>query len=560
MTRSTRLPAHDFLPKFARKSLAVAVAAASGLISFAPWAIAHDGEHDHAPKPIALADLHRTTVMPDRVVLTWSGDPATSQAVTWRTSTTVTRALAQIAVASDGPQGGARDQAATTVRFDSNLGSAHYHAVEFTDLAPNTLYAYRVGDGVNWSEWFQFRTARREAAPFTFVYFGDAQNDLRTHWSRVFREAFREAPRAAFTLHAGDLINRAMNDHEWGEWFAAPAWVNGTIPVIATPGNHEYFNLGAGPESERLWNTKDGQTIAVSLAYSPILNAKGKGNGYTVQVQAKDGRRASFAITEAGHFTSVDAGFTALTGFTMEDLRDREPDNPPVRDRIANAGKRTLSRHWAPQFTFPNHGPAGLEETVYFIDYQGARIISLNSNERQEEQVAWLRQVLATNPQRWTIVTFHHPIFSPARGRDNIRLRALWKPLFDEFRVDLVLTGHDHTYARSGDISAKSASIPVGTENVPAGYTQAYDPKIGTVYVVSVSGPKMYDASGSSWAVRTAEDTQLFQVITLDGDELRYVARTATNRLYDQFTLYKQSTGQPNRLIEALPPERRRER
>ena len=149
MTRSTRLPAHDFLPAFARKFLAVAVAAASGFISFAPRASAHDGEHDYAPKPMALADLHRTTVMPDRVVLTWCGDPASSQAVTWRTSTTVTRALAQIAVASDGPQGGARDQAATTVRFDSNLGSAHYHAVEFTDLAPNTLYAYRVGDGIN---------------------------------------------------------------------------------------------------------------------------------------------------------------------------------------------------------------------------------------------------------------------------------------------------------------------------------------------------------------------------------------------------------------------------
>jgi hypothetical protein len=70
----------------------------------------------------------------------------------------------------------------------------------------------------------------------------------------------------------------------------------------------------------------------------------------------------------------------------------------------------------------------------------------------------------------------------------------------------------------------------------------------------------MYDTSGSSWAVRTAEDTQLFQVITVDGDALRYVARTATSRLYDQFTLTKQGPGKPNRLTEALPPERRRAR
>lgn len=519
---------------------------------------AHDGPHDHPPRPMPLGDLHRSTVMPDRVVLTWSGDPATSQAVTWRTSTVVKRALAQLALASDGPQGGGVDHPATTVRFESSLGPAHYHSVEFTGLTPNALYAYRVGDGVNWSEWFQFRTARREAAPFTFVYFGDAQNDIRTHWSRVFREAFREAPRAAFTLHAGDLINRAQNDHEWGEWFAAPAWVNGTIPVIATPGNHEYFNLGAGPESERLWNTKDGRTVAVTIAYSPIVDSAGKETGYTVDARSADGRTARVTLSKPGNFVSVDAGFTALTGFTMDDLRDREPDNPPLRDRVANPGKRTLSTHWAPQFSLPRNGPPGLEETVYFLDYQGARIISLNSNERHEDQVPWLRRVLAENPQRWTIITFHHPVFSPARGRDNARLRELWKPVLDEFRVDLVLTGHDHTYARSGDVSAKAGTVPVGTENVPSGFNQVYDPAIGTVYVVSVSGPKMYDLTGATWAVRTAEDTQLFQVITVDGDELRYVARTATNRLYDQFTLQKQGPGLANRLVEALPPERRR--
>jgi 3',5'-cyclic AMP phosphodiesterase CpdA len=152
--------------------------------------------------------------------------------------------------------------------------------------------------------------------------------------------------------------------------------------------------------------------------------------------------------------------------------------------------------------------------------------------------------VLNRDPQRWTILTFHHPIFSPAPDRDNAKLRDLWKPVFDEFKVDLVLTGHDHSYARSG---------VVGTQNVPVGFGQVYEPAIGTVYVVSVSGPKMYAAT-AKWAVRSAEDTQLFQVITIDGDELRYEARTATNRIYDTFTLTKRP-GRPNELREALPPE-----
>jgi len=498
--------------------------------------------------------MYRATAIPDRVVLTWSGDLATTQAVTWRTSVEVTQAVAQLARALESAQTSSLEENATTVRLESNLGVAHHHSVEFTGLEPDTLYAYRVGDTVNWSEWFHFRTARTDPAPFTFVYFGDAQNDIRTHWSRVFREAFREAPRAAFTLHAGDLINRAESDGEWAEWFGAPAWVNGTIPVIATPGNHEYFNLNAGPENERLWTTKQGDAIAVTTTVAPTRDAQGKAIRYDVTAHVADGRRAHATLNGKEEFTAVDDGFTGLTGYTMEDLTGREPDNPPLRDRVANPGTRTLSRLWAPQFTFPRNGPPGLEESAYYIDYQGARIVSLNSNERQAEQVAWLRTVLADNPQRWTILTFHHPIFSPARGRDNASLRTLWRPVFDEFKVDLVLTGHDHTYARSGDVSG---GLRVGTTNVAAGYSQVYDPAIGTVYVVSVSGPKMYDLTNDTWAVRTAEDTQLFQIVTVDRDELRYVARTATSRLYDAFTLRKRPAA-PNLLIESLPPERRR--
>ncbi len=508
------------------------------------------------PRLVPEAEQHRPTARPDRIVLTWSGDPAATQAVTWRTDVSVTRALAEIAPAQEEPQPRGKEFVAATAPFESDLGKAHYHSVEFDGLKPDTLYAYRVGDGQNWSEWFHFRTARRGPAPFSFVYFGDAQNDIRTHWSRVFREAFREAPRAAFTLHAGDLINRAQRDAEWGEWFGAPGWVNATTPVIPSPGNHEYFSEGAGPENERIWITKEGREIVVLIDLKPERDSSGAETGNRISARAADGRTAGARLDSKRRFTAIDAGFSALTGYAMSDLAGREPSQPPLRDRLARPGERTIARHWRPQFTLPRNGPLGTEETAYFIDYQGARIVSLNSNERQKEQAAWLREVLSNNPNRWTIVTFHHPIFSPARNRDNPQLRALWKPVFDAFKVDLVLTGHDHTYARSGDASGRPS---VGTINAPAGYNQVYDPAIGTVYVVSVSGPKMYDMTGDFWAVRAAEDTQLFQIITVDGDELHFVARTATNRLYDAFTLRKRQ-GAANELIELLPPERRREK
>ncbi|MEZ5366204.1 MAG: metallophosphoesterase [Bryobacterales bacterium] len=198
--------------------------------------------------------------------------------------------------------------------------------------------------------------------------------------------------------------------------------------------------------------------------------------------------------------------------------------------------ERTLSRHWRPQFALPRNGPEGLDETCYYLDIQGVRIVALNTNERQQEQAEWLDRLLSDNPNRWTVVTHHHPIFSAAEGRDNPELRELLQPIYDKHRVDLVLTGHDHTYARS--------NLTVGA-NVQSG-------DAGTVYVVSVSGPKMYELERKDWMQRAAEDTQLFQKIRIDGDRLRYESYTARGALYDAFELQKQA-GAPNRMIQAVP-------
>jgi hypothetical protein len=59
--------------------------------------------------------------------------------------------------------------------------------------------------GERWSEWFHFRTASTRAEPFSFIYFGDAQNDILSLWSRVLREGYATAPRARFMIHAGDM-------------------------------------------------------------------------------------------------------------------------------------------------------------------------------------------------------------------------------------------------------------------------------------------------------------------------------------------------------------------
>lgn len=389
-----------------------------------------------------FAQRYLPSAVPDRVILTWKDDPAHSQAVTWRTSIYASGSAAQIAVASATPD--FPKSAITIPATDDFLNAeglvALYHSVNFSGLQPSTKYAYRVGNDSAWSEWFHFTTASEKPGPFSFIYFGDAQNDLKSLWSRAIREAYTKAPGADFMIHAGDLVNRGRSDAEWGEWFYAGGWIYGMLPSLPVPGNHEY------------------------------------------------GKRSPEATT------------------------------------------RELTPHWDKLFTLPENGPEGLERSVYYTDFQGTRFISLDTqaffeNEKaQKSQIDWLETVLKNNPMRWTVVVHHHPIYSPAFGRDNPELRAAFKPLYDKYGVDLVLQGHDHTYGRGGN-ETHGARVKA---------------KSGPVYVVSVSGPKMYISGFEDWMDNAAVNLQLYQVVHISNDSLKYEAFTVTGELYDAFTLVKE--------------------
>ncbi len=390
------------------------------------------------------ADAYRPGTFPDRIILNWTEDASTGFAVTWRTSTMVSEAFAEIAESGENHKFAeqARRLKAVTEAYETGLGPAHGHSVTFSGLKPSTSYSYRVGDGQNWSAWSNLKTASQQAEPFEFIYLGDAQNGILPYWSRLIRKAYAHAPEARFIVHAGDLINRSTLDQEWGEWHAGGGWINQTVPSLPTPGNHEY-------------------------------------------------------------------------------------------GRLTEDGPRVLTPNWRPQFTLPLNGVEG-GETNYFVDIHNLRMISLNSNGKHKEQADWLEKVLSSNPKPWTVITFHHPIYSTAVRRDNKELRELWQPIFDRHRVDLVLNGHDHVYGRTGLVA-------------------------GTVYAVSSSGTKFYELARKDLFARVAEDTQLFQVIRIDGNRLRYEARTVSGALYDAFELTKRR-GRTNRLTNRIPksPERLR--
>ena len=416
----------------------------------------HSHSHSHSHQKDGLHHWEIPSKDPDRIILTFNGNPSTKRAVTWRTDSSVKKAEAQIAVAginSDFVKE-ASTYTANTEEFDLGLYKSNkslivnYHSVVFENLKPNTLYAYRVGFAENWSEWIQFKTANDTYSPTQFVYFGDAQNDILNHWSRVIRMAYKTAPDASFVIHAGDLVDSAHKDNEWAQWFKAGGFIHSQWTAIPVVGNHEF--------------------------------------------QRFDGYEGTLP--------------------------------------------RRLSIQWRPQFTLPveENLDEKLHETVYSVEYQDILVLVLNSTGHLEEQTEYIREKLTNSDAKWKIVTNHHSVFSPAEGRDFEYARKVWKPMFEKYGVDLVLNGHDHTYARG--------HTPVKSQNVnESGIFK-------TLYVTSVSGPKQYKLDKDQIknyeidgykSDKMGEETQFFQVINIDSNKLTYSAYTTLGDLYDRAIITK---------------------
>ncbi len=202
-------------------------------------------------------DTHplRPGQQPDRIILNVTENMANSMAVSWRTSAGVDTSYAQIVPADAHPasvQQAIRYQASAQTVAHGSL-TARYHSVIFENLQPSTLYAYRVGQGDTWSEWFQFTTAGGEK-PLSLIYFGDVQSNILPLWSRVIREAYRRVPDASAILYAGDLVNRGNRDIEWGDWFLAGGFIHAMIPSMPTPGNHDHADSDQGKyEISKFW-------------------------------------------------------------------------------------------------------------------------------------------------------------------------------------------------------------------------------------------------------------------------------------------------------------------
>lgn len=183
-----------------------------------------------------------------------------------------------------------------------------------------------------------------------------------------------------------------------------------------------------------------------------------------------------------------------------------------------SANSQTQSGTYFNILTLPAAGEAGGvpsgTEAYYSFNYANIHFICLESNSGTftstgSAMLTWLSQDLAANTQQWTVVYFHHPPYSKGSHDSDtetelVRIRQNVVPILEQYNVDLVISGHSHSYERSyfmhghyGQSSSFDSSMVVqqGSGTFPQPYTKTSP---GTVYVVCGSSGELH-AVAAGW-------------------------------------------------------------
>ena len=126
----------------------------------------------------------------------------------------------------------------------------------------------------------------------------------------------------------------------------------------------------------------------------------------------------------------------------------------PVATTIGNHD--SLNPDYMYHFNNPNATENGATQAGgdYYYSYGNGLFIVLNTNNYNvAEHEQTIREAIASDPDAaWRIVTIHQDIYGSGLDHsdtDGMILRTQLTPIFDEYDIDVVLQGHDHTYSRS---------------------------------------------------------------------------------------------------------------
>lgn len=190
---------------------------------------------------------------------------------------------------------------------------------------------------------------------------------------------------------------------------------------------------------------------------------------------ANDAFNWNTTLSQAMEKTNNKASFVLSSGDQIQSTKKKSPNNAAWGSEIEYAGylspevlknipvATTVGNHDADNanytyhFNTANASNLGSNKVVggdYWFKHDNALFIMLNTQDTNvEEHKQFIEQTVAANKDcKWRIVTLHQDIYGSAEHSNEpeiTNLRYQLAPIFEDNKVDVVLTGHDHAYSRT---------------------------------------------------------------------------------------------------------------
>jgi len=179
-------------------------------------------------------------------------------------------------------------------------------------------------------------------------------------------------------------------------------------------------------------------------------------------------------LAEYPNATIATLGDNAYQDGTPEEFEKcYAPSWGPFKDRTRPATGNHDEATKNAQGYWDYFGARGGPYDRYYYNYDLGtwHIVVLNSDcwrvdgcDIDDPQAEWLRMDLRNHPTACTLAYWHRPPFSSGRygdPKDTERVRPLWRVLYEE-GVDVLLTGHEHSYERFMPMNAEGERDDVG--------------------------------------------------------------------------------------------------
>mmetsp|Transcript_2668 Transcript_2668/g.3955 ORF Transcript_2668/g.3955 Transcript_2668/m.3955 type:complete len:545 (-) Transcript_2668:950-2584(-) len=243
-----------------------------------------------------------------------------------------------------------------------------------------------------------FHTPPNPGTPTSIALVGDIGQTLNSTktMARIYKAATTACtkhPPISLLMIAGDLSYADSDPHRWPRWLSLMEPLLRKVPLEVAAGNHEI--------------ECDGVTGNIFVPYENLFaNANRLGRAETRPIN-KNSTAAEWCSTPSrflGHYNYGNSFYTFQHGLAQMIVLSSYSDTSPSSAQYRFL-KQTLQEHF--------------DRTV----------------------------------TPWLIVVFHCPIYTTFLGHVNepqaLRMKKFMEPLFVQYGVNLVITGHDHAYSRS---------------------------------------------------------------------------------------------------------------